>query len=198
LGYYERRVLRRKMRHVRHVRHASCQAHCGTATGHPRGASPKTPAAPMNRHRLKGRPQPATGWGVRPATIATMTKQDHVTITLRARYIGTEPSVGTLVASLNGRVVYQILEVWRVRRAGDQRYAALRLVCRRLIQAEVPDGAEVLPWPRDPRAPRGSRRAADRQRVSADPGPPEPPAARLARIRAKTPVLLGLVTEPIR
>ena len=55
-----------------------------------------------------------------------MTKQDHVTITLRARYIGTEPSVGTLMASLNGRVVYQILEVWRVRRAGDQRYALRR------------------------------------------------------------------------
>ena len=39
---------------------------------------------------------------------------------------------------------------------------------------------------------------ADRQRVSADPGPPEPPAARIDRIRAKAPLLLALATEPIR
>ena len=56
----------------------------------------------------------------------------------------------------------------------------------------------MLPWPRDPRAPRGSRRAADLPRASADPGPPEPPAARIARIRAKAPLLLALATEPIR
>ena len=34
-------------------------------------------------------------------------------------------------------------------------------------------------------------------RVSADPGPPEPPAASIARIRA-SPILLALATEPIR
>ena len=56
----------------------------------------------------------------------------------------------------------------------------------------------MLPWPRDPRAPRGSRRAAGRPRPSADPDPPEPPAARIARIRAKAPLLLALATEPIR
>ena len=39
---------------------------------------------------------------------------------------------------------------------------------------------------------------ADEPRVSADPGPPEPPAARIARIRAKAPLLLALATEPIR
>jgi hypothetical protein len=126
-----------------------------------------------------------------------MTNLDRLTITLRARSIGTEPSVGTLMASPKGGVIYRILEVWRVRRAGDQRYA-LRLICRRLNRAEVPEGAEVLPWPRDRRAPHGHRRAADRPRVSADPDPPEPPAARIARIRAKAPTLLGLVTEPIR
>jgi hypothetical protein len=101
------------------------------------------------------------------------------------------------MASPTGRVVYRVLEVWRVRRAGDQRYA-LRLVCGRLSQAEVPEGAEVLPWPCDPRAPRGSRRAAGLPRASADPGPPELPTARIARIRAKAPVLLALATEPIR
>ena len=126
-----------------------------------------------------------------------MTKRDQVTITLRARYIGTKPSVGTLVASPKGGVIFRVLEVWRVRRAGDQRYA-LRLVCRRLSRAEVPEGAEVLPWPRDPRAPRGSRRAAGLPRASADPGTPELPAARIARIRAKVPLLLALANEPIR
>ena len=89
---------------------------------------------------------------------------------------------GTLIASLNGRVVYRILEVWRVRRAGDQRHA-LRLVCRRLSRAEVPEGAEVLPWPRDPRAPRGRRREADRPRASADPAPPQ--AIRQSRVEER-------------
>jgi hypothetical protein len=126
-----------------------------------------------------------------------MTERDQRTLTLRARCIGTEPVAGMLMASPTGRVVYRILEVWRVRRAFDLRYA-LRLVCRRLSRAEVPEGAAVLPWPHDPRAPRGSRRAADRSNVSADPSPLEPPAARIARIRAKAPILLGLATEPIR
>jgi hypothetical protein len=125
-----------------------------------------------------------------------MTNRDRLTITLRARWSGDDPTQGALLASPKGRVVYLILEVWRVRRAGDHRHG-FRLVCARLSPAEVPEGAEVLPWPRDPLAPCGSR-TADRRRVSADPGPPEPPAARLARIRAKAPILLGLVTEPIR
>jgi hypothetical protein len=56
----------------------------------------------------------------------------------------------------------------------------------------------VLPRLRDRRAPRGNRRPANELRVSADPGPPESPAARIARIRSKAPILLGLVTEPIR
>jgi hypothetical protein len=126
-----------------------------------------------------------------------MTNRDQLTITLRARCTAIGLVAGILIAAPKGRSVYRVLEVWRVRRAGDQRYA-LRLVCRRLGRAEVPEGAEVLPWPRDPRAPRGSRRDADRPNVSADPGPPESPAARIARIRAKAPILLGLATEPIR
>jgi hypothetical protein len=110
------------------------------------------------------------------------TKQDHVTITLRARYIGTEPSVGTLVASPKGGVIYRVLEVWRVRRAGDQRYA-LRLACRRLSRTEVPKGAEVLPWPRDPRTPRQRRPAAPSGGQSVNPDQGEPPAALIERIR---------------
>ncbi len=143
------------------------------------------------------RQRPPEGAAATSTEGVAATKQDHVTITLRARYIGTEPSVGTLVASPKGGVIYRVLEVWRVRRAGDQRYA-LRLVCRRLRRTEVPEGAEVLPWPRDPRAPRGSRREADRPRASADPGPPEPARVRLNRIRAKAPLLLALATEPVR
>ena len=62
----------------------------------------------------------------------------------------------------------------------------------------MPEGTKVLPWPREPRAPHWSHRLADRRRASADPGPPELPAARIARIRAKVPLLLALPTEPIR
>jgi hypothetical protein len=126
-----------------------------------------------------------------------MTNRHQLTITLRARCAAIGLVAGILIAAPKGRSVYRVLEVWRVRRAGDQRYA-LRLVCRRLNRAEVPEGAEVLPWPRDRRAPRGSRRPANEPRVSADPGPTASPAARIARIRAKAPILLELATEPIR
>ena len=128
---------------------------------------------------------------------AAMIDQDQVTVALRARCAGDDLTLGTLIASPKSRVVYRVLEVWRVRRAGDRQHA-LRLVCRRLSRAEVPEGAEVLPWPRDPRAPRGNRRKGGAPRQSADPGPPEPPAASLDRIRAKVPTLLALATEPIR
>jgi hypothetical protein len=123
-----------------------------------------------------------------------MTNRDQLTLTLRARCASDDLIPGALMASLKGRVVYRILEVTHVRRAGGQGYR-VRIVCAGISRADVSDGAEVLPWPRDRWAPRGSRRAADRQRVSADPGPPEPPAARL---RAKTPLLLALAAEPIR
>ena len=85
-----------------------------------------------------------------------MTNPDQLTLTLRARDVrATISAAGALMASPKGRVVYRVLEVWRVRRAGDQRYA-IRLVCARLGRAEVPEGAGVLPWPRDPRAPRAA------------------------------------------
>ena len=112
-----------------------------------------------------------------------MTERDQPTLTFRARCIGTEPVPGMLMASPKGRVVYRVLEVWRVRRAGDQRYA-LRLVCRRLSRAEVPEGAEVLPWPRDPRAPRRGRPAAPSDGQLVNPDQSEPPAALITRIRA--------------
>jgi hypothetical protein len=128
---------------------------------------------------------------------AAMTKRDQVTLMLRARCSGVDLTPGTLIASPNGGFVYSILEAWRVRRAGDQRYA-LRLVCRRLSRAEVPEGADVLPWPRDPRAPRGSHRIADRPCLSSDPGPLKAAGARLHGIPTKDPLLLALATDPIR
>jgi hypothetical protein len=126
-----------------------------------------------------------------------MTKRDQLTLTLRARCPSDDLTPGTLMASPKGRVVYRIVEVTHVRRAGEQGYR-VRIICARVSRAEVPEGATLLPWPRDQRAPHGHRRAGDRQSVSADPGPSEPPKARIARIRAKAPILLGLVTEPIR
>jgi hypothetical protein len=126
-----------------------------------------------------------------------MTKQDQLTFTLRARGGVDGLTPGTLMASSKGRVVYRVLEVTHVRRAGEQGYR-VRIVCTRVSREDVPEGATLLPWPRDRRAPHGHRRAADRPRVSADPGPPEPSGARIARICTKAPILLGLVTEPIR
>jgi hypothetical protein len=137
---------------------------------------------------------------VRPASSAegvAMTQRDLLTLTLRARSASDDLIPGTLMASSKGRVVYRILEVTHVRRAGKQG-CRVRIVCARVSRADVPEGAKLRQWPRDERAPHGHRRANDRPRVSADPSPPEPPAARIARIRAKAPVLLGLVTEPIR
>ena len=113
-----------------------------------------------------------------------MTKRDQLTLTLRARGASNGVSPGTLIASPKGRVVYRILEVTHVRRAGERGYR-VRIVCARVSRADVPEGAKLLPWPHDRRAPRGSRRAADGSHGSADPRPPEPPAARIARIQAK-------------
>jgi hypothetical protein len=110
-----------------------------------------------------------------------MTSRDQVTFTLRARSAGDDLRPGTLIASPKGGVVYLILEVWRVRRAGDHR-RGLRFVCRRLSRTEVPGGAEVLPWPRDPRAPRNSC-AGQRKHQSADSPPPQ--AIRQSRIEER-------------
>ena len=125
-----------------------------------------------------------------------MTKRHQLTLTLRAKFAGDDLIPGTLFASPKGRVANRILEATHVLRAGEQGYR-VRIVCARISRADVLEEAKLLPWPRDRRAPRGSRSAAGPPRVSADPGPPEPPKAR-ARIRTKAPVLLGLVTEPIR
>jgi hypothetical protein len=100
-----------------------------------------------------------------------MTKRDQLTLTLRARCPGDELTSGSLVASPKGRVVYRILEVTRVRRAGEQGYR-VRIVCTRVSRADVPEGAKLLPWPRDPRAPRNGR-AGQQKHQSADSAPPE-------------------------
>jgi hypothetical protein len=93
-----------------------------------------------------------------------MTKLDQLTLTLRATGASDDVSPGALIASPKGRVVYRILEVTHVRRAGEQGYR-VRIVCARVGRADVPEGAKLLSWPRDRRAPRGSSRAANRPRV---------------------------------
>ena len=107
-----------------------------------------------------------------------MTKRGQLTLTLRARCASDDLAPGALIASPKGRVVYRIREVTRVREQGYR----VRIVCARVSRPDAPEGAKLLPWPRDRRAPGGSRRAADGPRMSADPRPPELPAARIARV----------------
>ena len=107
-----------------------------------------------------------------------MTKRDQLQLTLRAKCASDYLLPGTLMASPKGRVVYRVLEVWRVRRAGDQRYA-LRLVCKRPGRSEVPKGAVVLPWPCEPR----NSRAGQRKHQSANSAPPQ--AIRQSRIEER-------------
>jgi hypothetical protein len=130
-------------------------------------------------------------------TATAMANRDQLTITLRARWSGDDKAPGVLLASPKDRVVYRVLEVWRVRWADDHGYG-FRLVCARRSRGEVPEDATVQPWPRDPRAPRQSRGPVPQQRFSTVPDPPKSAGARLDRIRAKTPLLLALATEPIR
>jgi hypothetical protein len=122
----------------------------------------------------------------------------HITITLRARSTGDDLTAGMLMASAKGRAVYRIVQVTRTRRVGGPEGYRLRLVCERLSRSDVPEGATIMPWCRDQRAPRQARRVAIRPRLSADPGPPEPAAARIARIRAKAPLLFGVAIAVIR
>ncbi|MEJ0019740.1 MAG: hypothetical protein WDN25_24940 [Acetobacteraceae bacterium] len=108
---------------------------------------------------------------------------DQLTLTLRARSSGGDLVPGTLMASPKGRVVYRILQVRPVRRAGDQGYR-IRIVCARLSRSEVSDGAVVLPWCVDPSGPRLRHPAdpPDDRLVNTDPS--ERPAALIARIRS--------------
>ena len=112
-----------------------------------------------------------------------MTKRDQLTLTLRSRCSDNDPTPGALISSPKGRVVYRVLEVRRVRKAGDQTYR-IRIICARLGRSDIPEGAVPLPWCVDPPAPRPRRLGAspDNQLVNPDPG--EPPAVLIARIRA--------------
>jgi hypothetical protein len=79
------------------------------------------------------------------------------TITLRARLVTPDLVAGALVAGVNGRTIYRILAVTRVRTAGDPAADRVRLVLRRLARDQVGAGETVSPWPR---APRPARRTA--------------------------------------
>jgi hypothetical protein len=127
-----------------------------------------------------------------------MTNRDQLTFTLRARRFEVPPIAGDMMAAPKGRTVYRIVDVTSVRTAGDPKSQRFRVICERLNPSEVPEGAVVVPWPSDRRAPRQRRHKALRSRPSADPGPPELAGARLDRIRAKAPVHLAMAAEGIR
>lgn len=117
-------------------------------------------------------------------------------VTLRARWTDGEPAVGVLMASATGKTVYRIVKITKLRAAGDTPLAyRFRLSCVRLSRSEVPEGAEIAPWLWDRRT---ARPRPALGRPTADPGPAEPPGARMARIRAKAPLLLALAGESIR
>jgi hypothetical protein len=110
-------------------------------------------------------------------------KPDIETFTLRSRWFDVPPIVGGLIASLKGRTVYRIVDVTSVRTAGDPKSQRFRLICELLNPSEVPEGAVILPWPRERLPPPPRPRKALGSRPSADPGPPELAGARLDRIR---------------
>jgi hypothetical protein len=76
-------------------------------------------------------------------------------VTLRARSFPVEPKIGQLMASESGRVVYRIVRVTKIKRAGDPLGHCYRIVCTRLRKCEVPADSTVLPWFRtsNPRRP---------------------------------------------
>lgn len=105
-------------------------------------------------------------------------------ITLRARMFSEAPIAGTFVAAPTGPNMYRIVRVTSVRTAGDEASHRFRLTCQRFARADLPDGIEVLPWPRGPRPDPPSRPAivqpagSGRVRVSRE----AEEAARLARV----------------
>jgi hypothetical protein len=106
------------------------------------------------------------------------TKRDQLTLMLRAKSAD-DPRHFDRVAEGSGHLPHPgglaRPTGWRSRVC-----PANRLVCRRLSRVEVPEGAVVLPWPGDPRAPRRTGRKGHRQHQAANPVMPE--AIRQARI----------------
>ena len=123
------------------------------------------------------------------------------TITFRARHLNEPFAVGELLCpSLPGApkksAVYRVVSVTRVQVSGEPKKNYHRLVCERLSAAHIPVGAVVRHLPHA-RTPTGTRVTRAR-RASADPGPPEAAADRLARIRAKAPLFYELAIDAIR
>jgi hypothetical protein len=112
-----------------------------------------------------------------------MNNPDRLTLILRARYSGNEPTVGALMASPKGRVVFRVLDVRHVRKAGEQSYR-IQIVLVRLNRSDVPEGAALLPWCVDPHAPLQRRPAASLDGQPVDRNSGETTAALIARIRA--------------
>src|SRR4051812_36363998 len=102
-------------------------------------------------------------------------------VILRARWTATAPLAGTLLAARRGEAVFGTLAAVGVRKAARRAPPHFPLPCTRLKRADVPEGAMVAPWQGEgPEPVKRAQRPGNRH--TADPGPPETPAARLARI----------------
>ena len=86
------------------------------------------------------------------------TARTRTVVTLRLRSAEHPPRRGELMANPTGRVVYEVVAVTSLRRAGDAR-CRYRLSCRRVAAREVPDGAQIHPWKYAPRAPARRRQS---------------------------------------
>lgn len=108
-------------------------------------------------------------------------------ITLRARWCGTPPRPGELMAAPTGGTVYRVVAVATLRQAGErsgsQRY---RLTCTRLAPAEVPIDVEIHPWRWDGRGPRQTALSAPPPRVALLVSKPTQRAPSGRSVRAET------------
>jgi hypothetical protein len=105
-----------------------------------------------------------------------------------------DPVVGTLIGRPGAAYIYRVAKAVIVRKAGSMAYR-VRASCVRVASSEVGPDPVIHSWRWDTSA-RAQRRPS---RVrSADPGPGEVAGARMARIRAKSPLLLEMALEAIR
>ena len=118
------------------------------------------------------------------------------TITLRARVLEHPLAVGDLVCRSTSGPIYRVVSLTRVRVSGEVGKDHFRLTLERIQEQLIPVGADPRPWPRDRTAPRPRRSV--RSRATTDPGPAEPARERLARIRAKAPLLFDMALDAIR
>jgi hypothetical protein len=64
----------------------------------------------------------------------------------RVQWLADTPHVGALMVSASGKSVYRVLDLRRLRIAGDRRGDCFRLTCDRLPKWAVPEGVAINPW----------------------------------------------------